>query len=88
MKRNNDNLLNDYIMSEIKSVRLQKGISVTAFSQILKINKQRYSNYESGIRLVPFDLMIKMCQYLGIDSYELYKNAQDYMRNELFKNVK
>lgn len=87
MNRNDYGLMDIYIGDAIRTARLAKGIALVDFAIQFKLTKQRYYNYEQGIRSLPLDLFVQMCKYLNIDPTQLYKDAQDHMRKELFKNA-
>ena len=77
--------MDKYIGQSIKAERTKRGYSLVDFANKLNISKQRCSNYETGYRSLPLDMYFKICKELKINAEQLYKEAQDYMRKQIFK---
>lgn len=82
---NNYYLIDEYIGARFKEKRLSKGISLVDFASSLNMSKNRYCNYEMGIRTMQMDTYYEICKALKIDPEKLFKEAQDYMRKQTFK---
>ncbi len=89
MKKNlvNYNLIDIYIGEKIKELRKKHGYSLVDVATTIGVSKQRYANYEAAIRSMPMDIYKKVCKIYNVDAEELFKEAQDYMRTEVFKNA-
>lgn len=87
MKRNltNYKIVDVFIGNAIKAKRQEKNIGLVEMSERLGTYKQRYSNFESGIRSFPIDMYKQVCKILNIDPVELFEEAQEYLKQETFK---
>lgn len=84
MNRNDYSYMDEYLASKIRDARIKRGYSMVDFAHKFNISKQRYFNYETGARSLSLRLFIQMCEALGLDAEQTYKEAQDYMREKVF----
>ena len=82
---NNYYLIDKYIGEHIKDKRIKMGIPLVDFAGKFNMSKNRFFNYEAGIRTMPLDTYYDVCKALKIDAEKLFKEAQEYMRKETFK---
>lgn len=54
-------------MSMLKKIRLEKELSQEEMAKKLEISPNGYRNYESGKRLLPTDVLIKVLQIRGYE---------------------
>lgn len=89
MKKNfvDYNLIDEYIGKRLKEERYRYGYSLEEVAIKLGITRQRYANYEAAIRSMPMDLYKIVCKIYNLDAEALFKEAQDYMRAEVFKDA-
>lgn len=59
------------ISNRIKELREDKDIKQVTISQQLNITQQTYSNYESGKRQIPVEMLVKIALY--------YNTSIDYL---------
>ena len=57
----------DNILKSLISIRKEKKIDQKHMLSILGVNATTMSRYESGIRRMPHDLMVKYAEYLGYE---------------------
>lgn len=81
------NLIGVFIGKRLKEERYKYGYSLEEVAYKLGISRQRYANYEAAIRAMPMDLYVKACRIYNINPEKLFKKAQDYMREEVFKDA-
>jgi transcriptional regulator with XRE-family HTH domain len=49
----------------------------------LSIDRGAYANYESGAREMPFDLLLKVCEFFGIAMSSLFEEDEKKIENDL-----
>ena len=59
------------MFKRIKELRLRENLSQEEVSNILNIQREVYRRYETGTRLIPINLLIKLADY--------YKVSLDYI---------
>lgn len=85
---NDYHYINEYIAKEFKKKRNQYGYSLADMGAKMNISRSRYCNYEMGIRGIPTDKYFDICKILNINAEKLFEDAQNYMREEIFKNAR
>lgn len=55
-----------FVLDELKSRRLSKGLSLTDVSSALGVGVRVMSEYERGIRVCRADFLFSWCRYLGV----------------------
>lgn len=58
-------------IDRLKEIRQDKDLTQRDIAKILNISQVVYSRYETGVRLIPVDLLIKLANY--------YKVSVDYV---------
>lgn len=58
-------------IDRLKEIRQDKDLTQRDIAKILNISQVIYSRYETGVRLIPVDLLIKLANY--------YKVSVDYV---------
>ncbi len=53
---------------KLRSLRKQKGLSAKEVATELNITRSAYTNYECGIRLPAYEILIKICKFFDITS--------------------
>lgn len=53
---------------KLKEARIEKGISQQETANRIGISRGCYSNYELGSREPPFEIIVKICNVLGISA--------------------
>ncbi len=56
------------IAEKLKKLRAPTGLSQRELAKELNITKSAYSNYESGIRMPSYEILIKICKYFEVTS--------------------
>lgn len=77
-------IMDKYIGEKLAEARAHKGESLATTGEHVGLNRQTFYNYEKGARTMPIDVYVRVCRYFGIDAEELFKEAQDYMREHTF----
>lgn len=71
------------ISENIRRLREASKFTQEQVSQFLEIGRSAYSNYETGDRELPLDVMEKLADLYGCDMYLLYENDADVVKNML-----
>ena len=50
----------------LKELRREKGVTGAIIAKELNITKSAYSNYEQGLRLPTYDVLVKLAQIFGV----------------------
>ena len=66
--------INQIIIQNIKKIRLERYLTQKDIALAINIKTHSYSHYENGDRLIPIEVIIKLCQYYQIDINILFKN--------------
>lgn len=73
-----------FIISEnIKRMRETSNFTQQQVSDFLGINRSAYSNYETGDRELPLDVMERLADLYGCDMFLLYEENADVVKNML-----
>lgn len=83
-----DTLINWYEMKNIVGINLKKLRKANSFSQkqlasFLDIERSAYSNYESGVREVPLDVLEKASDLFGCELKLLFKEDESSLSEML-----
>lgn len=54
------------LAKRLKELRTERGLTLKQISSALSIPLETYANYEHGIRQMPLDLIIKICNYYEV----------------------
>lgn len=54
------------VAERLKELRTDRGLTLKQLSSDLSINIQTYANYEHGIRELPIDTLIVICNYYDV----------------------
>lgn len=71
------------IASNIKRLREASGFTQDAVAGFLGVKRSAYSNYETGERELPLQLMEKISDLYGCDMYDLYSSEETVVSNML-----
>ncbi len=61
------------IISRLKELRLENGVTQQQLSEMLNIKQNTYSQYENASRQIPIDILVKLAKY--------YEVSVDYILN-------
>ena len=71
-------------MTNLKSLREQKGVSQQTVADYLEITRQAYSNYETGKREADYETLLKLGEFFGVPiDYLLGKEKKPTLASEL-----
>lgn len=56
---------------KLKELRLEMGVSQNEVAKAVGIKQNSYTNYETGLRVPKYEILIKLCKY--------YKTSADYL---------
>ena len=71
-------------MTNLKSLREQKGVSQQTVADYLEITRQAYSNYETGKREADYETLLKLGEFFGVPiGYLLGKEKKPTLASEL-----
>ena len=59
------------VFNNIKALRVDRDISQATIAKYLGIAQNTYSQYESGVRQIPIDTLVKLCKF--------YNTSVDYI---------
>ena len=71
------------ISKNIRSMREASGFTQEQVAQFLGIGRSAYSNYETGDRELPLEVMERLADLYGCDMYFLYEEDADVVKNML-----
>ncbi len=71
------------ISKNIRSMREASGFTQEQVAQFLGIGRSAYSNYETGDRELPLEVMERLADLYGCDMYLLYEEDADVVKNML-----
>ena len=71
------------VPENIKRMREASRFTQEQVAQFLGIRRSTYSNYETGDREVPIEIMEKLADLFGCDMYLLYEEDVDVVKNML-----
>ena len=71
------------ISKNIRCMREASGFTQEQVSQFLGIGRSAYSNYETGDRELPLEVMERLADLYGCDMYLLYEEDADVVKNML-----
>lgn len=74
--------LNRIVGNNLKQLRELNGYTQDDMAKALGISRSAYSNYESGIREMPFQLLDRTGNFLGCETYLLFEESEE-AQNEL-----
>lgn len=69
--------MNNTIASNLKKLREAARYTQDEVAQALGITRSAYSNYESGEREAPYDVLEKVSNLFGCDMYVLFEENQN-----------
>lgn len=69
--------MNDTIATNLKKLREAARYTQDEVSQALGITRSAYSNYESGDREAPYDVLEKVSNLFGCDMYLLFEKNEN-----------
>ena len=69
------------ISNNLKNLRETNGYTQEQVSNFLNINRSTYSNYESGEREAPIQILEKIADLYGCDLIWLFENTKDEIQN-------
>ena len=75
--RNEETNMNRIIASNLKKFREATRYTQDDVAQALGITRSAYSNYESGEREAPYDLLEKVSDLFGCDMYVLFEENEN-----------
>lgn len=64
----------------IKNLREDNDLSQESLAEILNIPQRTYSNYETGARTIPFDILIMIADYYDVSIDYLLNRTNDKRR--------
>ena len=67
-----DIALRQSLARNLKSIRINNGISVDACAEVLKMSKANYYKLESGEQSLKADWLLPLCAVLGVSLDELF----------------
>lgn len=67
-----------YVGNCIRDARLQKGYTQQYVSDMLKIKRSLYSQYERGACAISMKMWKEIATFLNLDMFEVMNNAIDY----------
>lgn len=75
-------------MKTIVGENLKRFRNASDYSQLdvanfLNIERGAYANYESGLREMPYELILKVCAFYGISLSSLFEEDEMKIENEL-----
>ena len=71
--------MNNMLANNLKKLRETAFYTQEQVSQALGVSRSAYSNYESGEREVPYDILEKASNLFGCDMYVLFEKNADAM---------
>ena len=74
--------INQIVGNNLKKMRELNGFTQDDMAKALGINRSAYSNYESGLREMPYDILDKVGNFLGCETYLLFEESEE-AQNEL-----
>lgn len=66
------------LSERLKELRTEKGLTLKQLSAELSIPLPTYANYERGIRELPIDLLIMICDFYNVSSDYLIGRTDNY----------
>jgi transcriptional regulator with XRE-family HTH domain len=73
---NNQNM-NNIVAKNLKKLREAARYTQDEFAQALGITRSAYSNYESGDREAPYDVLEKVSDFYGCEMYILFEENEN-----------
>jgi transcriptional regulator with XRE-family HTH domain len=70
------------ISKNLKKLREINGYTQDQIANYLKINRSTYSNYESGDRETPIQILEKIADLYGYDLIWLFENTEEEIQNQ------
>ena len=74
--------INQVVGNNLKKMRELNGFTQDDMAKALGINRSAYSTYESGLREMPYDILDKVGNFLGCETYLLFEESEE-AQNEL-----
>lgn len=76
-------------MKNVVSENLKRFRDASEYNQshvavFLEIERGAYANYESGLREMPYNLIVKVCELYGISISSLFEEDFSKIENEVF----
>ena len=75
--------MNKVLGGNLKKVREANRFTQDQLAEFLRINRSTYSNYETGEREIPLELLEKTANLFGVDMYLFYEDDQAIVENML-----
>lgn len=74
--------INNIVGENLKKIREKNGFTQEKLAKAIGLNRSTYSNYESGIRDIPYDVVERISNLLGFEAYLLYEDTPQF-ENEM-----
>jgi transcriptional regulator with XRE-family HTH domain len=69
--------MNQVVARNLKKLREAAGYTQDEVAQALGVTRSAYSNYESGDREAPYDVLEKVSDFFGCDMYILFEENEN-----------
>ena len=79
--------LKQVLGKNIKHYRQLKGYSQEEFSELLNISQQTLSRIERGINFLTAETLEKIPHILGVSTYELFMDGEDYSTKNILEDI-
>lgn len=73
----------EIVAANLKRLREANGFTQEHVANFLNIGRSAYSNYETGDREAPLEVMEKLCNLYGCELYMVYEEDADVVKNML-----
>lgn len=75
-EKNNESM-KEVISRNLKNLRTTVGYTQKEVADALEIKRNNYANYESGIREMPYELVMKASDFFGCEMASLYEDNEN-----------
>ena len=76
--------MKNVVSENLKRFRDASEYNQSHVADFLEIERGAYANYESGLREMPYNLIVKVCELYGISISSLFEKDFSKIENEVF----
>ena len=81
-RKNNDQLLYDFVASKIRDFRKDKGLSQDEFSKQVELSRVSIANIELGNQKPTLDLIWRISSIFAVDINDFFPNEIDLLKSQ------